>query len=149
MSRPVVSVYVPCQHRHFFHFARILKGFQWNLWELITTNRWTDYILDDIVLGTREQKIRIHVKPCCHLASDFTYGTVHPQGGRGSAGFLDLEGSNFGVGLGTEVASGVQLPLVGVWGQAPRSRRNVANCTTRLKSTVFCLSHVASKRPYR
>ena len=57
MSRcPDVCPDVPCQHRHFFRFARILNGFRWDLREVITTtNRWTGCILDEIVLRTREK----------------------------------------------------------------------------------------------
>jgi len=43
---------VLCQRRHFFTLNRFL----WNLGHIITTaNRQTDYILDKIVPGTREQ----------------------------------------------------------------------------------------------
>ena len=51
---------VPWQHGDFFVF-------RWNLKEVInTTNRWTEYILGEVVWGTTEQirqKIWIDVKP--------------------------------------------------------------------------------------
>ena len=74
-----------------FCLTQILNGFWWNLRDvIITINRWTDYILDEIVPGTWEQdtteNLNRHqmVLPRSEWLHKFhsSYGTLHLQGWR-------------------------------------------------------------------
>jgi len=71
--------------KYFFHFSRILNGFWWSLWEVIT-HRLNGYILDVIGKGTAEQDMT-EIRPmltavavksyrCWLLANQFTNFTV-------------------------------------------------------------------------
>ena len=66
----------------FFRLTRVLNGFGMKFGVVITANNgWTDYILDEIVPGTRRQdtieKFKSTSNRCCHVANDFTNFTVH------------------------------------------------------------------------
>ena len=60
---PVVPMNVPCQHRHFIHFARILNAFRWNLQEVITRLPPTDELMTFWVKLYQGQGSKIRQKP--------------------------------------------------------------------------------------
>jgi len=88
LTPPVVPMSLPCQHRHFS--LRTNTERRWNFWEVITTtNRWTDYILSEIVPGTREQDTTEYSNrrqtgaAAYRITSELSrYGTLRPQGWR-------------------------------------------------------------------
>jgi len=76
---PVIPMYVPCLHRHFFRLAQIQSGFWWSLREVITAINWWHFgrhCTRDKGAGY-DRKFESTSNRCFHVANNFTHFTVY------------------------------------------------------------------------